>query len=59
MFDIKQPLGLPEGSVRAILAIGLTAAAIFATFTGAAGTEYLWPASISVNAFYFGQKKAA
>lgn len=56
---LDQPLGLPEGSVRAILALVLTAAAIAATFLDVGGTDFLWPASLSVNAFYFAQKKPA
>ncbi len=50
----KQPLGLPQGSVRAVLALMLTAAAIAASFYPVLPQEFLWPAALSVNAFYFG-----
>lgn len=49
-----QPLWLPQGSVRAILAIVLTGAAIVASFVEALPKEFLWPAALTVNAFYFG-----
>ena len=50
----KLPLGLPQGSVRAILALGLTAAAIAASFIDSLPAEFLYPAALTVNAFYFG-----
>ncbi len=53
-FDL--PLSLPEGSVRAILALGLTAAAIAASFVSALPAEFLYPAALTVNAFYFGSR---
>ena len=52
--DKTQPLGLPQGSVRAILAIVLTGAAIGAAFYPVLPQEFLWPAALTVNAFYFG-----
>lgn len=54
MFRNDKPLWMPEGSVRAILALGLTTAAITASFIQALPGEYLWPAALTVNAFYFG-----
>lgn len=50
----NQPLGLPPGSVRAVIALLLTGAAILASFVEALPQEYLWPAALVVNAFYFG-----
>ena len=52
--DKTQPLALPQGSVRAILAIVLTGAAIAGSFWPVVPAEYLWPAALTVNAFYFG-----
>ena len=53
-FDL--PLSLPQGSVRAVLALGLTAAAITAAFVPALPSELLCPAALTVNAFYFGSR---
>ncbi len=50
----SQPLGLPRGSVRALLALILTGAAITAAFVEALPAEFLYPAALVVNAFYFG-----
>ena len=50
----SQPLGLPRGSVRAVLALILTGAAIGAAFYPVLPQEFLWPAALTVNAFYFG-----
>lgn len=49
----NEPLWLPRGSVRAILAIMLTASAIVASFVEALPGEYLWPAALTVSGFYF------
>lgn len=49
-----QPLYLPEGSVRAILALILTGAAIAASFVEAMPAEYLFPAALVVDSYYFG-----
>jgi len=54
MFRDDKPLWLPEGSIRAVLALGLTSAAIAASFVEALPQEFLWPAALTVNAFYFG-----
>ena len=54
MFRDDKPLWLPEGSVRAILALVLTGAAVLASFVDALPGEYLFPAALTVNAFYFG-----
>ncbi len=54
IFRDDKPLWLPEGSVRSILALTLTGAAIVASFVEALPQEFLWPAALTVNAFYFG-----
>lgn len=56
MRSYAHPLALPEGSVRAILALALTAGAIVATFVPALPHEFLYPAALTVNAFYFASK---
>ena len=53
------PLGLPVGSVRAILALTLTGAAIVAAFVPALPSEYLYPAALTVNAFYLAARPRA
>ena len=53
------PLGLPQGSVRAVLAIGVTAAAVVASFMPSMPTEYLYPVALTVNAFYFASRPKA
>lgn len=53
MFDNTKPLWLPEGSVRSILALVLTGAAIAAVWVEGMPGEYLWPAALVVNTFYF------
>jgi len=53
MFRDDKPLWLPEGSVRAILAITLTLSAIAASFVNVFPKEFLYPAALTVNAFYF------
>ena len=42
--------------MRAVLAVALTAAAIVATFTDAMPTDFLYPAALTVNAFYFASR---
>lgn len=57
MFNNNTPLWLPEGSVRSILAFALTGAAIVASFVeGSAPDQYLWPAALVVNGFYFADR---
>ena len=53
MFSNNSPLWLPEGSVRSLLALGLTTAAITASFVQAMPAEFLYPAALVVNTFYF------
>lgn len=47
------PLGLPTGSVRAILALALTGAAIASAFVTSLPSDFLYPAALVVNTFYF------
>jgi len=49
----SQPLYLPEGSVRAILALVLTGAAITASFVDSLPAEFLYPAALMADSFYF------
>ena len=54
LLNKSQPLYLPEGSVRAVLALILTGAAIVASFVEGMPQEYLWPAALVVDSYYFG-----
>lgn len=54
MFNKSQPLWLPRGSVRAILAIALVAAVIVGT-----GGDVIETLATAVVAFYFGAKVGA
>jgi len=59
MFDPKQPLWLPAGSIRAILALLLvTVVCVMAMQARITGEAFLTIAS-AVVAFYFGAKLAA
>jgi len=55
---LENPLFLPKGSVRAILAIGLVAGTIYLCLTKPAEIpEGLLTLTSAVVAFYFGAKK--
>lgn len=58
VFDSKQPLWLPPGSIRAIAFIVVGAAWISATFflTDDARVEQLSKAAFAIGAFYFGSR---
>jgi hypothetical protein len=49
MFDKTQPLGLPKGSVRALIALGVVTGAL----AGLAGAKEL---ALMIVGFYFGSK---
>jgi hypothetical protein len=51
MFNPRQPLWLPAGSVRAIMALGLVGAII-----AGVGGDPVSTLAAAVVAFYFGQK---
>ena len=54
MNDKKYPLNLPEGSIRAILAIMLVSGTLYATLSGLqAGTDVLYALTGSVLTHYF------
>jgi len=54
MNDKKYPLNLPEGSIRAILAITLVGGTIYATLSGMqSGTDVLYALTGSVLTHYF------
>lgn len=51
-----EPLGLPKGSVRAILAIGLTAAVIVAAFKNPVAAELISPIATLILGYYVGSR---
>ena len=53
---IGEPLGLPKGSVRAILAIGLTTAIIVAAFKNPVAAELLHPIATLILGYYVGSR---
>lgn len=56
MLRADKPLWLPEGSIRAVLALVLVIAAVVASFIPATNAEqFLWPAATGITGFYFGQ----
>lgn len=57
---MKQPLGLPKGSVRAILAVGLAGAVVAAVFARvpAEGMGYLSGLATAAVLFYFKDRPA-
>lgn len=56
---IKNPLFLPKGSVRAILALGTVGAAAYFMSRGTLSFENFMTMTAVVYAFYFGSKKAS
>lgn len=56
MVGYNQPLGLPKGSVRAILAIGTTVGGILLVAKGIIQFEQYIALTSAVFAFYFGTK---
>lgn len=59
--NMDNPLGLPKGSIRAILAIMLSATACFMGISAGAYEmpEWLMTILTAVVAFYFGNRSAA
>lgn len=55
----KQPLWLPEGSVRSILALLLVGVTCFLAVTGSITGEAFLTIAAAVTAFYFGSKPPA
>ena len=53
----EQPLGLPKGSVRALLAIGTTATALYVVIASVTVPEWFYAAVGVIVAFYFVSKK--
>lgn len=56
MFDLKQPLWMPKGSVRALIALSLTAVTCYLAVAGAISGESFLAVQGTVAAFYFGAK---
>ncbi len=54
-----KPLGLPKGSVRALLALGIAFSAIYVYITKDAIPEGLITLAGAVIAFYFGTKSGS
>jgi len=52
-----EPLFLPKGSVRAIVALGLTGGAIYGLVTGNAVPEWYIAAVGSVTGYYFATRQ--
>ena len=55
----NNPLWLPKGSIRSILALGIVSAAIAAVFKLMEVPQSLWDLALVVVAFYFGSKVAS
>lgn len=53
----RRALGLPKGSVRAILALGIVGSALYVEITGGSGSELLKGLAFTAVAFYFGSRK--
>ena len=52
----KRPLGLPEGSVRAILALGFTGVTLYMWLDGATVTEAQLALNSTLFGYYFGAR---
>jgi hypothetical protein len=53
----EEPLWLPKGSVRAIVALGLTGGAIYSLVTGSSVPEWYIAAVGSVIGYYFATRR--
>lgn len=53
MFDKSQPLWLPPGSIRALMALSLTGALIFLLVTGHEIPNWIAPVITALVGFYF------
>ena len=54
---MNTPLWMPDGSVRAILALGIVGSSIYGLLTGQLDPDQFLMISGIVTAFYFAQKK--
>lgn len=52
-----KPLGLPEGSVRALITIGLVGASLYAVLKGVILPEWIISSVTLIIGFYFGTRK--
>jgi len=59
MVGYNQPLALPQGSVRAILALSTVGAAFYGLMQGIIQFEQFVTMTAIVYAFYFSSKKAS
>lgn len=55
MFNFNEPLGLPQGSVRAIITLLLILAVIFMAFTGVV-SEFIISLAAAAFGYYFGTR---
>lgn len=53
----NEPLGLPKGSVRAVIAIVIIVSSIYALLKGILNAETFVMVTSIITAFYFGNKK--
>lgn len=53
MFDPKEPLWLPKGSVRSLLALGVVGASVAAVFVSDSAAERLLPLAGVAFVYYF------
>ena len=59
MLNPDQPLGLPEGSVRALLALGLVGVACYLAIVGTVSADAFLTLAAMAAAFYFGKAAPA
>jgi hypothetical protein len=53
----EMPLGLPQGSIRAIIAIGLTVAIIIAIFVNVTVPDVVFGFMAAIVGFYFASRE--
>ena len=51
---LNEPLGLPKGSVRAIISLIVIVSMVIAIFVGKEASKYLEPIAALVIGYYFG-----
>jgi len=57
-FKNEEPLGLPKGSVRALIAIAITVSVVVAMFLGIEVPGEVFGFTASIIGFYFGARAA-
>jgi hypothetical protein len=56
VLNSSEPLGLPKGSVRALIALSIVGAGIYAFLSGKISTEQFITVTSIVTGFYFATK---